>query len=58
MIFADGTKRAGIFEQNLFVRSVKQSSDIDPFREILDPDCAAELELFVVEYQDRLEERK
>ena len=50
MIFADGTRRAGIFEQNLFVKSVRYSEDIDPYREILDDDCLAELEMFVQDY--------
>ena len=51
MIFADGTRRAGFFDQNLFVKSIKQNSDIDPYRAILDPECIAELEKFVEEYQ-------
>lgn len=58
MIFADGTRRAGFFDQNLFVKSIKQNSDIDPYRAILDPKCVAELEKFVEEYQYKLEEKK
>lgn len=58
MIFADGTRRAGIFEQNLFVKSVRYSEDIDPYREILDDDCLAELEMFVQDYLQRMEEKK
>jgi len=50
MIFADGTKRAGIFEQNLFVKSIKYQEDIDPYREILNDEFLAELEMFVWDY--------
>ena len=58
MLFADGTKRAGIFEQNLFIKTLKNSSDIDPFREVLEPACIVELETFLEEQMQRFEEKK
>ena len=58
MIFADGTTRGGIFEQNLFVRSIKTTEDIDPFRDILSEECIHEFERIAWEYQNRLEQRK
>ena len=58
MIFADGTTRGGIFEQNLFVRSIKTTEDIDPCRDILSEECIHEFERIAWEYQNRLEQRK
>jgi hypothetical protein len=33
MIFPDGVRRAGIFEENVFKESLKRPDQIDPFRE-------------------------
>ena len=44
MIFPDGVRRAGIFEENVFKESLKRKDQIDPFRELLKEDCLAILE--------------
>ena len=44
MIFPDGTKRAGMFEQNVFKESLKRIEQIDPYRELLKEDCTQILE--------------
>jgi hypothetical protein len=33
MIFPDGVKRAGIFEENVFKESLKRKEQINPFRD-------------------------
>ena len=47
MIFADGVKRAGIFEENVFKESLKRSDQLDPYRDILKEDCLEMLEEIV-----------
>ena len=44
MVFPDGVKRAGIFEDNVFKESLKRAEQIDPFREELKEDCLQMLE--------------
>ena len=44
MIFPDGVRRAGIFEENVFKESLKRKDQIDPFREMLKDDCLDLLE--------------
>ncbi len=44
MIFPDGVRRAGIFEENVFKESLKRKDQIDPFRDILKEDCLQLLE--------------
>lgn len=47
MIFPDGSRRAGIFEYNVFKASVKSREQIEPFRNKLDIECFQELEKIV-----------
>lgn len=47
MIFADGVKRAGIFEENVFKESLKRADQLDPYRDILKEDCLEMLEAIV-----------
>lgn len=44
MVFPDGVKRAGVFEDNVFVESLKRKDQIDPYREVLKEDCLQLLE--------------
>ena len=39
MIFPDGVKRAGIFEENVFKESLKRKEQLEPFKDSLDEDC-------------------
>ena len=39
MVFPDGVKRAGVFEDNVFVESLKRRDQIDPYRDVLKEDC-------------------
>lgn len=39
MVFPDGVKRAGIFEENVFVESLKRKDQIEPYRDLLKEDC-------------------
>ena len=47
MIFADGVRRAGIFEENVFKESLKRADQLDPYRDILKEDCLEMLEEIV-----------
>ena len=47
MIFADGVKRAGIFEENVFKESLKRADQLDPYRDLLKEDCLEMLEEIV-----------
>ena len=47
MIFPDGTRRAGIFEMNVFKASIKSYDQIEPYRDQLDPECYQQLESIV-----------
>ena len=44
MVFPDGLKRAGVFEDNVFKESLKRKDQIDAHREFLSEDCLAILE--------------
>jgi len=44
MIFPDGVRRAGIFEENVFKESLKRPDQIDPYRDLLADDCLQLLE--------------
>lgn len=49
MVFPDGIKRAGIFEENVFKESLKTRDQIDPYRDQLSQDCIDILEKIVAE---------
>ena len=44
MIFPDGVQRAGIFEENVFVESLKRRDQIEPYKDLLKEDCLQLLE--------------
>lgn len=44
MIFPDGVRRAGIFEENVFKESLKRKEQLDPYRDMLKEDCLQILE--------------
>jgi hypothetical protein len=58
MIFSDGSRKAGLFDQNVFVRSVRTLEDIAPYRDKLEQECIYELERIVRDREDRLRERQ
>jgi len=39
MIFPDGTKRAGYFDQNVFKESIKSITEINAVRNVLSEEC-------------------
>lgn len=47
MIFPDKKTRAGFFQNNVFMKSLQNKSEIDPFRKFLSPDCIRHMENFI-----------
>ena len=44
MVFPDGVQRAGVFEENVFVESLKHRSQLDPYKDLLKEECLKLLE--------------
>jgi hypothetical protein len=44
MYFTDGTKRAGIFANNVFKSNIKNKETLDLYANKLEPDLLAEIE--------------
>ena len=49
MVFPDGVRRAGIFEENIFKESLKRRDQLDPFRALLKDECLEILENLLAE---------
>jgi hypothetical protein len=44
MYFIDGSKRAGLFENNVFKSNLKHISDLEMYRSKIDPNLLQEIE--------------
>ena len=44
MYFTDGSKRAGLFENNVFKSNLKHISDLERYRSKIDPNVLQEIE--------------
>lgn len=47
MIFPDGTRRAGYFDQNVFKESIKSISEIDSVRNVLSDECIIQIQEYL-----------
>lgn len=47
MIFPDGTKRAGYFDQNVFKESIKSITEINAVRNVLSEECINQIQEYL-----------
>lgn len=47
MIFSDGAKRAGKFEQNIFKETIKTKTELNSVRNKLSEECVREIEAYI-----------